>query len=52
MYYFALSFLDPEPQFLLSALNQQMAPKYAKLNKALIDLVSNLDYFKNISHCH
>lgn len=36
-----LSFLNPEPQFLLSELNQRMAPQFAKLNKALIELVSN-----------
>ncbi|XP_052734649.1 GPN-loop GTPase 3 isoform X2 [Vigna angularis] len=34
-------FLDPEPTFLLSELNQRMGPQYAKLNKALIELVSN-----------
>ncbi|KAK7816956.1 gpn-loop gtpase 3 [Quercus suber] len=32
-------FLNPEPQFLLSELNQRMAPQFAKLNKALIELV-------------
>ncbi|PNY01004.1 GPN-loop GTPase [Trifolium pratense] len=35
-------FLDPEPTFLLSELNKRMAPQYAKLNKALIELVGNL----------
>jgi len=34
-------FLDPEPTFLLSELNKRMAPQYAKLNKALIELVSS-----------
>ncbi|KAK7333443.1 hypothetical protein VNO80_30216 [Phaseolus coccineus] len=34
-------FLDPEPTFLLSELNQRMGPQYAKLNKALIELVNN-----------
>ncbi|KAB1226731.1 hypothetical protein CJ030_MR1G007874 [Morella rubra] len=34
-----LSFLNPEPQFLLSELNQRMAPQFSKLNKALIELV-------------
>ena len=33
----ALSFLNPEPQFLLSELNQRMAPQFAKLNKSLIE---------------
>ena len=37
----AFSFLNPEPQFLLSELNQRMAPQFAKLNKSLIELVSN-----------
>jgi len=32
-------FLNPEPQFLLSELNKRMAPQFAKLNKALIELV-------------
>ncbi|XP_065627301.1 GPN-loop GTPase 3 [Quercus suber] len=32
-------FLNPEPQFLLSELNQHMAPQFAKLNKSLIELV-------------
>nr|POF01788.1 gpn-loop gtpase 3 [Quercus suber] len=31
-------FLNPEPQFLLSELNQHMAPQFAKLNKSLIEL--------------
>ena len=37
----ALRFLNPEPQLLLSELNQRRAPQFAKLNKALIELVSN-----------
>lgn len=32
-------FLNPEPQVLLSVLNQRMAPQFSKLNKALIELV-------------
>ncbi|KAL4614313.1 hypothetical protein ACB092_07G045300 [Castanea dentata] len=32
-------FLNPEPQFLLSELDQRMAPQFAKLNKSLIELV-------------
>ncbi|XP_038899925.1 GPN-loop GTPase 3 isoform X3 [Benincasa hispida] len=32
-------FLNPEPQVLLSELNQRMAPQFSKLNKALIELV-------------
>ncbi|KAM4097899.1 hypothetical protein ACJW30_07G036200 [Castanea mollissima] len=32
-------FLNPEPQFLLSELDQHMAPQFAKLNKSLIELV-------------
>ncbi|XLT13982.1 hypothetical protein HN51_059672 [Arachis hypogaea] len=35
-------FLDPEPTFLLSELNQRMAPQFAKLNKALIDLLHSV----------
>lgn len=38
----AFRFLDPEPRFLLSELNQQMGPQFAKLNKALIELVGEL----------
>ena len=34
------SFLNPEPQTLLSELNQRMGPQFAKLNKSLIELVS------------
>ncbi|OIV98761.1 hypothetical protein TanjilG_25027 [Lupinus angustifolius] len=34
-------FLDPEPTFLLSELNQRMPPQFAKLNKSLIELVNN-----------
>ncbi|KAI7983374.1 GPN-loop GTPase 3 [Camellia lanceoleosa] len=33
------SYLNPEPQVLLSQLNRQMAPQFEKLNKALIELV-------------
>lgn len=36
------SYLNPEPQTLLSELNQRMAPQFQKLNKALIELVSFL----------
>ena len=45
-----LSFLDPEPQALLSELNQRMAPQFAKLNKSLIELVSTsiLMYLRRI----
>lgn len=32
-------YLNPEPRFLLSELNQRMAPQFGKLNKALIELV-------------
>lgn len=32
-------YLNPEPQILLSELNRHMAPQFAKLNKALIELV-------------
>ncbi|CAH2052472.1 unnamed protein product [Thlaspi arvense] len=32
-------YLDPEPRTLLSELNERMAPQFAKLNKALIELV-------------
>ncbi|XP_043690141.1 GPN-loop GTPase 3-like [Telopea speciosissima] len=32
-------YLNPETQFLLSELNEQMAPQFEKLNKALIELV-------------
>ncbi|GAB4844307.1 hypothetical protein Ancab_037670 [Ancistrocladus abbreviatus] len=32
-------YLNPEPQMLLSELNLRMAPQFAKLNKALIELV-------------
>ncbi|KDO43250.1 GPN-loop GTPase 3 isoform X2 [Citrus sinensis] len=32
-------YLNPESQFLLSELNQHMAPQFAKLNKSLIELV-------------
>ncbi|KAJ0248905.1 hypothetical protein HA466_0144810 [Hirschfeldia incana] len=32
-------YLDPEPRTMLAGLNQRMAPQYAKLNKALIELV-------------
>lgn len=32
-------FLNPEPHMLLSLLNREMAPRFEKLNKALIDLV-------------
>lgn len=35
------NFLDPEPQALLSELNQRMAPQFAKLNKSLIELVDD-----------
>ena len=35
------SYLNPEPRVLLSELNQRMAPQFGKLNKALIELVSN-----------
>ena len=41
------SFLNPEPQVLLSELNQRMAPQFSKLNKALIELVSCLHFFLN-----
>ncbi|BFG25551.1 hypothetical protein CerSpe_118250 [Prunus speciosa] len=34
-------FLNPEPQVLLSELNQRMAPQFAKLNKSLVELVDN-----------
>ncbi|KAJ7950584.1 GPN-loop GTPase 3 [Quillaja saponaria] len=34
-------FLDPEPHFLLSELNRQMAPQFAELNKSLIELVND-----------
>ncbi|EXB75171.1 GPN-loop GTPase 3 [Morus notabilis] len=34
-------FLNPEPQALLSELNQRMAPQFAKLNKSLIELVDD-----------
>ncbi|KAG7014571.1 hypothetical protein SDJN02_24749 [Cucurbita argyrosperma subsp. argyrosperma] len=34
-------FLNPEPQVLLSELNQRMAPQFSKLNKALIELVDD-----------
>ncbi|TQD80613.1 hypothetical protein C1H46_033792 [Malus baccata] len=34
-------FLYPEPQVLLSELNQRMAPQFAKLNKSLIELVDD-----------
>lgn len=44
-----LSFLNPEPRFLLSELNQRMAPQFAKLNKALIELVSNWVSLRYIS---
>lgn len=38
--FMALSYLNPESQFLLSELNQRMAPRFGKLNKALIELVN------------
>eukprot|EP00262_Sarcandra_glabra_P009242 TRINITY_DN2333_c0_g1_i2.p1 TRINITY_DN2333_c0_g1~~TRINITY_DN2333_c0_g1_i2.p1 ORF type:complete len:267 (+),score=48.88 TRINITY_DN2333_c0_g1_i2:450-1250(+) len=34
-------YLNPEARFLLSELNQNMAPQFAKLNKALADLVDD-----------
>ncbi|KAE9463677.1 hypothetical protein C3L33_04412, partial [Rhododendron williamsianum] len=37
-------YLNPEPRFLLSELNQRMAPQFGKLNKALIELVSHKHY--------
>lgn len=40
------SYLNPDSQILLSQLNQQMAPQFAKLNKSLIDLVSNEATFR------
>lgn len=36
-------FLNPEARFLLSELNQQMAPRFKELNKALAELVWNID---------
>uniref|UniRef100_A0A0C9S9Z0 GPN-loop GTPase 3 n=1 Tax=Wollemia nobilis TaxID=56998 RepID=A0A0C9S9Z0_9CONI len=34
-------FLNPDPRLLLSDLNQYMAPRYAKLNKALAELLDD-----------
>eukprot|EP01018_Ginkgo_biloba_P024305 Gb_15527 [translate_table: standard] len=34
-------FLDPDARLLLSELNQQMAPRFAKLNRALAELVDD-----------
>jgi len=31
--------LNPEPRTLLAELNKRMGPQYAKLNKALIEMV-------------
>ncbi|XWS75960.1 hypothetical protein CRYUN_Cryun01aG0136500 [Craigia yunnanensis] len=36
------NYLDPEPQHLLSELNERMAPRFKKLNKSLIELVRYL----------
>lgn len=36
---FAVRYLNPEARVLLSELNQHMAPQFAKLNKALAELV-------------
>ncbi|KAF3578589.1 hypothetical protein DY000_02033242 [Brassica cretica] len=36
------TYLDPEPRTLLAELNQKMGPRYAKLNKALIEMVCNM----------
>lgn len=43
------SYLNPEAQILLSGLNQHMAPQFAKLNKALAELVS---YREDMNHLH
>ncbi|KAK6923630.1 GPN-loop GTPase [Dillenia turbinata] len=39
-------YLNPEPRFLLSELNQRMAPQFEKLNRALIEL---LDQYSMVS---
>lgn len=48
--YHDFSYLDPEPRTLLAELNQKMGPRYAKLNKALIEMVCKMVLIKCVDH--